>query len=299
MTKRLISLILSAILLSLVFVSCGQKDFGDLVIKGNIRCECAFVTDLSSGETVYISGSADTVVYPASTTKLLTSLAALSCLPADTLVTPGDEVYLPESGSSFAYIRPNHVLTLEMLIEGMLLPSGNDAAYAAAAACGYSLAGEDVGYIEAVDTFVGYMNDYAESLGCVSTDFTTPDGYAGEEHYSTLHDMALISRAAYENETIRKYTALREDNVIYASGHTNTWVNTNKFLDKTSKYYNKYVNGMKTGSLSRNYSLIVSYEDENNSFIVGVFGGHDDDSRYRDAADLIKLYAKYISRLQK
>lgn len=296
MIKRVISFVLAAVLLSPVFTSCGQEDFSGTVIKEKIRSECAFITDVSSGDTVYISGEADTVVYPASTTKLLTSLAALLCLPADTTITPGDEVYLPEAGSSFAYIRPNHTLTLEMLIEGMLLPSGNDAAYATAAACGYSLAGEEVGYIEAVDEFVRYMNDYAESLGCTSTNFTTPDGYADEEHYSTLGDMALISRAAYDNEIIRKYAAMPEDNVIYASGHTNTWVNTNKFLDMSSKYYNKYVNGLKTGSLTGNYSLIVSYDDGARECIIGVFGGRDDTSRYKDAADLIKLYTKYLSR---
>ncbi len=286
--KRIISVL---IIVTLLFLpSCHKnEDFvsASYVIK-NMNSTSGFVVNVTTGETSYF-GEEDTFVRPASTTKLLTALCALDVMPADTLVTPGDEVYMVSEGSSFAYVRPNHTLTVEMLIEGMLLPSGNDAAYALSAACGKALAeDDDLTPEDAVDEFVSYMNEYASSIGCTGTKFTVPDGYAGEEHHSTLHDMAVISERAAENEIIAKYSALHTDDVTYASGHVNTWVNTNKMLDPESKYYDENVVGLKTGSLEDSYSLITLYDDGELRMIIGVFGSSTDKGRYEDTAEIIK-----------
>ena len=100
--------------------------------------------------------------------------------------------------------------------------------------------------------------------------------------------MLLISKAAAENEIITKYSAMPYDYVVYASGHTNTWTNTNKLLDENSKYYCKGVVGLKTGSLEDNYSLIVLYDDGETRFVIGLFGEKTDDDRYTDALNLIQ-----------
>ncbi len=284
----------------LLLNSCGYDDgFVSADFRYNPKSEHTFIIDLNSQEEHYRTTSASEV-YPASTTKLLTALCALEILDADALITPGDEVYLPPEGSSSAYIRPNHTLTLEMLIEGMMIPSGNDAAYAVAAACGYSLSeNEEIGYEEAVEKFVAYMNDYASQLGCTSSNFTTPDGFADGEHYSSAKDMAIIARAAVENEIIMKYSGLYSDDVTYASGHINTWINTNCFLDESSKYYNKNVIGLKTGSLDGNYSLIVLYDDGEVRLLIGVFGAPSDDARYKDVENIIDswLSAEEINKI--
>lgn len=287
--RKLSLLLLLCIILPLTLVSCGtEHDFVDYSYRINLKSDYAFVYYPESGQETYF-GNEEQRIYPASTTKLLTILAALEILPADELITPGDEVYMVESGSSSAYIRPHHTLTLEMLAEGMLLPSGNDAAYAVAAACGYVLLDDsNAEYTDAVERFVEYMNEYATSIGCTGSHFTTPDGYADDEHYSTLHDMALISKLASENEIITKYAALESDDVVYASLHTNTWTNTNKMLDKDSKYYRKNIVGLKTGSLDDYYNLIALYDDGERRFIVGVFGSDTDDGRYKDVLNIIK-----------
>ncbi len=252
-----------------------------------LRSDSAFVYDLAADEIVFYDGNER--IYPASLTKLLTCLTALEVMDPDTVITPGDEVYLPGEGSSTAYIRPHHQLTLEMLVEGMLLPSGNDAAYAAAAACGRVMAADDtLGYEEAVEVFVEGMNRCADSLGCTDSAFAVPDGYAGDENYSTAADMAKIAKAAAENPIIMKYAGLHTDNVIYASGHTNTWVNTNLQLDPESVYYNPGVIGLKTGSLPDNYSLITLVEDGEKRLLIGVFGADSDSGRYRDTAEIIQ-----------
>ncbi len=283
------SLALCLLFSLLCIASCSNKsDY-----KSRINSEVGFIYYFDNDTAEYI-GNENERVYPASITKLLTSLTALNYMSPDELITPGDEVYLVQSGSSSAYIRPNHTLTLEMLIEGMIIPSGNDAAYATAAACGYTLINNDsASYTDAVDCFVSYMNQYAEALGCTNTHFTTPDGFAGSEHYSSLHDMLLISKTACENSIISKYAAMKEDNVIYASGHTNTWTNTNKLLDSTSDFYHDGVIGLKTGSLDDNYSIIVLYENNDKRYLIGLFGAKNDSERYKDALTIID----YLSTL--
>ena len=285
--KRILLILL---LLTVIFTSCAPayRFIVGAYSIDDLSCTDVFVIDLRTGSLYTYSENDDPVVYPASTTKLLTILVALETLPADTVITPGDEVELIGEHSSIAYIRQNHRLTLEMLIEGMLLPSGNDATYAVAAACGREIAGDDsLDAQAAIDVFVGRMNDYAKELGCENTHFTAPDGYAGNEHYSTVGDMAKITRAAYENEIIMKYACIAEDNVTYASGHTNTWVNSNLQLHEDSEFYNEYVIGMKTGSLEDNYSLITAYDDGEAKLLIGVFGAPTKEGRYTDTESII------------
>ncbi len=237
----------------------------------------AFVWIAGEDEPVTYSKNGSDVVYPASITKLAVALYAMELMPTETIIEPGEETYFPPEGSSFAYIRPQHTLTLEMLIEGMLIPSGNDAAYAVAVACGRSMAEEDIEAHEAVEVFMEGLNDYVAELGCTSTHFTVPDGFAGAEHYSTSYDIALIARAAVENEVIMRYAGMYEDDVIYASGHINHWTNTNELLDPTSSSYDKCAIGLKTGSTEGNYCLVAVYEDGS---IIGVFGCPTDSARY-------------------
>ncbi len=251
-----------------------------------LRSKGAFVYDVNRGK---VQVSSDTVIYPASTTKLLTALAALDLMSPEYEISPGEEVYMTGEGASTAYIRPGHTLTAEMLIEAMIIPSGNDAAYALAAACGRILLGDsEAGAEESVLRFVDEMNAYAEKLGCKNTNFTTPDGLAGKDHYSTPADMAIISAAAAENSIIMKYAAMVSDDVTYASGHTNHWDNTNKQLDSSSPYFNENIKGMKTGSLEGYYCLVSIYDDGDNKYIIGTFGSPNDAGRYKDTQSIIK-----------
>ena len=201
-----------------------------------------FVYDCVTGGFTELTCDEDSRVYPASTTKLLTALLALELMEEDEVIQPGDEVYMTGENASFAYVRPQHRLTVSTLIEGMLLPSGNDAAYALAAACGRRLAGDEaLGCEAAVARFVDGMNEYARKIGCTGSRFTAPDGFDGEDNYSCLYDMAIISKLAAENEVIMRYAGLHSDDVTYASGHTITWVNTNKQLDTLREQRNKVI----------------------------------------------------------
>lgn len=248
----------------------------------DVKSRQYFVYDLSAGKPLNFCG-AEKVVYPASCTKLLTALTALEYLNPDDIVTAGDEVSFIADGSSIAYIQKDMKLSVEMLIEGMLLPSGNDAAYVLAAAAGRKISGDDgITAEKAVETFVAEMNVYAAELGMCGSHFTTPDGYCGSDHYSTLEDMALLSVLAYNNDIIRKYASLPSDSVTYASGETNTWLNTNECLDASSEYYNKNIVGLKTGSLDKYYNLIAAVSDGGRTYIIGVFGLKNKEDRFDD-----------------
>lgn len=248
----------------------------------------SFIYDVSNDTIIGIKGQKD-IVYPGSTTKLLTALYALEILSPEEIITPGDELCLVKSGSSVAYIKTHHKLSVEMLVEAMLIPSGNDAAYVLAAAAGRKLANlEDIDGKSAVNVFMDGMRTYAARIGLCGTSLTVPDGYDGDDHYTTIEDIIIVSRLALENDLIMKYTAMPKTSVVYASGHTNEWVNTNKLLDINSEFYSKYVTGLKTGSVEGECSLIFSFEfDDGRKYIAGVFGSPDKNTRFYDALKII------------
>ncbi len=250
----------------------------------------SFVYNVNTGEFLYLTGRGERIV-PASTTKLLTIVYALTLIddPSE-LVTPGDELSLVNEHSSLAYVRPNHTLTVEMLIEGMLLPSGNDAAYVLACAAGRKLSDDPKGIpaVDAVALFIDGMNEYANSIGMTGSHFTCPDGYPDEDHYSTVEDMAIISAIAVKNSIIKKYARILVDNVVYASQHTNKWTNSNKLLDPSGEFYSPYATGLKTGSADNNYSFIASADIEGVTYIAGFFTEEHPNDRFVDALTVIK-----------
>ena len=264
--------------------------YSDSLYKISIRSPQGFVYDVKNDCFVYSKGETK-VVYPGSTSKLMTALYSLSVLEPDRIVTAGDELDFVKPGSSIAYIKQGHKLTVEMLVEGMMLPSGNDAAYVLAAAVGREIAGDNATPEEALAAFTEGVNAYIKKLGLCGTSLAVPDGYAGEEHYTTTEDMALAAKAAMANPVIVKYAGIYSADVRYASGETNTWINTNKLLDKESKYYSPYAVGLKTGSISGEYSLIFAFRfDDGREYIAGVFGADMKNVRFEDANIIINYF---------
>jgi D-alanyl-D-alanine carboxypeptidase (penicillin-binding protein 5/6) len=255
------------------------------------HCTYAAVYDLKAGELLYASNNLSDKIYPASTTKLLTALTALDYVDADEIFTVGDEVSLIGDGSSIAYIKKGHRLTAEMLIQAMMIPSGNDAAYALAAGVGRKISGENISSTEAVSLFVEKMNDKAQKLGLYNTHFTSPDGYHDDEHYTTLSDMLGMSITACNNETIIKYCKMKSAYAVYASGESITWQNTNKLLDPDSPYYYEGVCGLKTGSTEEaGCCLITLFDDGEQRLLVLTFDSPDNEKRYSDVTLLLNEF---------
>ncbi len=131
---------------------------------------------------------------PASTTKIMTALVALREADLSESVTVGEETVITEPGASLCYIKPGETLTMEQLLYGLMLPSGNDA--------GAAIAVHMAGSIEA---FSDKMNDLAHEIGATDTHFVNPHGLTDENHYPTAYDLYLMYQEAMkypEFETI-------------------------------------------------------------------------------------------------
>jgi D-alanyl-D-alanine carboxypeptidase len=158
------------------------------------------VLDESSGALLY---SVDPFAReaPASITKIVTSIVALEREPDIKKVfttTVSSSALAACDGSSIMGLEPDDHVTLETLLYGMMLPSGNDAAEQVA----YSLAGSR-------DTYVAWMNEKVAALHLRDTHFVTPSGMDADDHYSSAYDMALLARYAMQNPEFRKLAAAK------------------------------------------------------------------------------------------
>lgn len=254
----------------------------------NMDAEHIFIYDCEAGEMLFCSTDPADSLYPASITKLFTAYVALLHLPPETVVTVGDELSLVRPGSSTAFLARGHRLTVQMLVEAMLLPSGNDAAYALAAAAGRQLDPEAGTPTDAVAVFVEEMNRQAALLGARDTTFSNPDGYHQESHISSPADLALLGAAVAEQELIGKYSTLFADSVRFKSGHTITWYNTNRLVNPGDSFYEPALLVGKTGYTSQaGYCLLAVVQGEDRTVLVGVFGAADKTRRYTYAHALL------------
>lgn len=166
----------------------------------SVSAESAVLID-EDGEVLY-EKNANAKGYPASTTKIMTALVTLEKLDELGLDIKS-EIIVPEEavgieGSSI-YLKKGERLTIEELLYGLMLRSGNDSAAALAVCMGGSL-GE----------FVSMMNERAAALGCSGTHFTNPSGLYEENHYTTASDLAKIAHEAMKREDFREIVRAKD-----------------------------------------------------------------------------------------
>ena len=252
----------------------------------------AFVYDCVSDSFSYIHGSEEDTVYPASITKLFALHVALLYLDPAQTVTAGDALDLIGELSSVAEIQKGDVLTVDMLVQGTLMPSGCDATYILAAETGRLLAGDStLSATDAVKIFVEEMNKQAALNGMTGTHFVTPDGNHDENHYTCLRDLVTIAKLVMANETMMQYTHIGKATVTFESGRSQTWENTNLLLTPSSPYYCPYNIGLKTGRTNEAGSCLLSVFDFDGSrCIIGVFDCPQREDRFDDALQLLNQF---------
>ncbi len=258
---------------------------------GEMDAASIFVYDTAAEQMLYASTPGDQTLYPASITKLFSAYVALLYLEPEEIITAGEELSLVQPGSSTAFISKGCRLTVEMLVEGMLLPSGNDAAYVLAAAAGRAIA-VDPGLdgVTAVQVFVSEMNREAFRLGLKNTRFTNPDGYHAGGHYTCPDDIARIGAMALRQPVIARYCGLQQDSVTFVSGEWITWYNTNGLIDPSWPYYISTALGMKTGYTSEaGYCLLGAFPGGAEHILIGIFGGATKNGRYVYAGQLLDV----------
>ena len=258
----------------------------------SITARQILVYDATNDQMLYTKSVEGGKLYPASVTKLFTCYVALQILDPSTVITAGSELNMVAENSSKAYIYRNQQVTAKMLVGGMMMPSGNDAAMIMAAAAGRKLAGDSrLPAEEAVRTFVAEMNRQAQELGFEKTHFTNPDGYHVGSHYTCLNDMIRMAELALGNDIIRRYMGYYGLNLTYVSGQSNTWVSTNQLLNKNGEFYCEDAIGMKTGQTGQAGACLMSaFEIGEKTIVIGVFGCKDKNARFSDSIVLRNVY---------
>ncbi|HWT27005.1 MAG TPA: hypothetical protein VN131_03630 [Mobilitalea sp.] len=231
--------------------------------------------------------------FPASTAKLLTSLVALDWCKLDEQITVGDEITMIAPDSTRAGLKQGEVLTMGMMLEAMLLPSGNDAAYATAAYVGRkALQNPKATKEEAINEFAWLMNMKAQELGVKNSNFKTPDGYDAIGQYTTACDMGLIAVAAVKNDDIMNVTKKTKASVTLVSGQQITWSNTNKLITQYSGEFYSYAIGMKTGTSTMAGRCLIAAAKKNGREVVAVIMNSSIAGRWEDAISLLKYGLK-------
>jgi len=160
------------------------------MISANVDARNVLLLDLTAN-TVLFKKESEQKIAPASTTKMLTALTALDYCNEGDDVLVGAEINLIAADASKAWLSSGDRLTVRQLLDALLLPSGNDAAYALAVHAGRKIGGdENLPMEEAVEVFIGAMNKKAADLGAASSNFTSPDGYDDAGQYTTAYDLA-------------------------------------------------------------------------------------------------------------
>ena len=254
------------------------------------------VYDATNDQMLYTKSVEGGKLYPASVTKLFTCYVALQILDPAAVVTAGSELDMVAENSSKAYIYRNQQVTVKMLVGGMMMPSGNDAAMIMAAAAGRKVAGNShLSGEEAVRAFVAEMNRQAEELGFEKTHFTNPDGYHVGSHYTCINDLVRMAKLALGNDIIRRYMGYYGLNLTYVSGQSNTWTNTNQLLNKNGEFYCEDAIGMKTGHTNQaGHCLMSAFEIGDKTIVIGVFGSNDKNTRFSDSIVLRNVYKQVV-----
>ncbi|MGN6713359.1 VanZ family protein [Anaerocolumna jejuensis] len=256
-------------------------------ISASIDAKNAFLWDLTSNTVLYEKDS-NKPIAPASTTKMLTALTTLDYCDVNDRVLVGKEVQLIAGDASRAWLNPGNELTIRQLFDALLLPSGNDAAYALAVYTGKKICRDSNASIDkALHAFLKEMNKKAVKIGASHSHFKTPDGYDTEGQYTTAKDLALIARELLKSDTLRKVVNSYKLSDLWLSGQSVTYYNTNELINPKSPYYYKNAAGLKTGNSDEAGSCLVSCADIKEGSYICVIMGSTKEGRWQDS---IKLY---------
>lgn len=232
-----------------------------------------YVLDLNSYSPIYALNEHNKL-YPASTTKIMTALVAFDLYKPDDVITIQKFV---NDGQTMNLVK-NEKITLENLLYGSLVQSGNDAASAIAYHYGY-------------DQFIEKMNQKAQDLGMKDTTFTNPTGLHDPNHISSPFDMALAGRALLANPYLRKIVGTKEitiSDVDYKYFHRLT--NVNRLLGEIPG-----LGGLKTGYTDEaGENLISFYKSNNHEYLIVIQKSQDRFADTKNVVDWIEQNVKYV-----
>ena len=221
---------------------------------------------------------------PASMTKIMTMLLIMEALDQGK-ITLDEKVRTSERaasmGGSQIFLEVGEEMTVEEMLKGIAIASGNDASVAMAE----HLAGSE-------ENFVAMMNDKAKELGLTNSNFINSNGLPAENHYTTAYDLAVISKELLKYEDVLAYTSLYEDYLRQGTDKKFWLVNTNKLV----KFY-PGVDGLKTGyTREAKYCLTATAKKNDMRVIAVVMGAETPKERNRQITEMLDYaFSQYIT----
>ena len=280
--KKLYSIILAMIcMITTSSLSFADKENSDI----NLSSKSAILMDVSSGKILYEKNSHEKLP-PASVTKVMTMLLICEALESGKIKID-DEVQVSEIASSMGgsqiFLESGEIQKVDTLLKGIAVASANDACVAMAEHIGGS-----------VESFVDMMNAKAKELKMNDTHFANTNGLPVDNHYTSAHDIALMSRELLKyDQIISKYLTTWMDSVVVGKKQATIGIaNTNKLI----KHYNG-ATGVKTGfTQEAKYCLSASAKRGDTHLVAATLGAETSPQRFSDASTLLNYgFANYES----
>lgn len=265
--KKIMTIILASIIfLSALLIAPASAKAAEFEIDFPTACKSLYLENIDTGTVVY-SKEPDARRYPASTTKIMTYIITAEHVNdfKNTYVTIKGSVLhmLDGTGSSVAGLEPKEKLSVYQLLHCLMIPSGNDAALVLA-----DFVGEGD-----IDKFVAMMNDKARELGCEGTHFANPHGLNDPDHYTTVSDMAKITKYAL---TLPEFLDISDTATSDVLGEDRYLVTTNYMIDpvRGGEYFYDYAKGIKTGSTGNDsgYCLVSTASKGGYTYLCVAYG---------------------------
>lgn len=229
-----------------------------------LSAEGSYIVDKNSFTPIFERNSTKRL-YPASTTKIITALVAYDVYDLNKIITISK---IPDEGQMMGLV-PGERISVEYLLYGTLIHSGNDAAYALAYEYGY-------------DKFIDLMNKKAQELNMKDTHFENPVGYDSDSQYTTAFDLALSAREILDNKYLSKIVSIKEITISDSDfKYFHALSNINKLLGEVSG-----IGGVKTGYTEEAGENLVSFykHGDNKEYIIVIMKSED---RFQDSLNTI------------
>ena len=250
----------------------------------SVSSKSAILMDVGSGQILYEKNAHDKLP-PASVTKVMTMLLICEALDSGK-ITLEDSVQISENaasmGGSQIFLEPGEVQKVDTLLKGIAVASANDGCVAMAE----YVAGS-------VESFVDMMNAKAKELNMKDTNFVNTNGLPVDNHYTSAHDIAIMSRELLKHDVITKYLTTWMDQIVVGKKQVSVGLaNTNKLI----KHY-QGATGVKTGFTQQaKYCLSASAKRGDTHLVAVTLGAETSPERFKDATSLLNFgFANYES----
>lgn len=230
-----------------------------------VSAKSAILIEASDGDVLYAKNERERMGM-ASTTKIMTALVVSESLPSDKIISIPKEAVNIEGSS--VYLCEGELLSVEQLLCALMLASANDAAAALAIAVSGS-----------IEAFAEKMNAKARALGLSDTHFTNPHGLYDEAHYTTAYDLAIIAKAALENEAVRRIASTKKAQIPQGVTSSQPQGISTRYLQNHNKMLSRYDGaiGLKTGFTKKTGRCLVSAAERDGLCLIAVTLGAPDD----------------------